>query len=696
MDAMTGTYSPHLVLASYVVAVVAAFVALNMAGRMAHGQHDAGGWRLFAGLVLGAGIWSMHFIGMLAFSLPIPVGYDLGWTLWSLLLAIAASSGALWLVSSRELAATRLVLAALLLGGGIAWMHYAGMASMQMSPDISYHPGWFAASIAIAVLAAGAGLQIARVLRHDRHGQQGKRVFAALVIGFAVVGMHYTGMAAARFAPDSMCRAAATSGMSRETLAIIVGAFSAALLGGSLAVSVLERRIVARSQRESTSLTQANEQLALLAWYDPLTGLPNRSQLQDRLAALIPACTAQGARFGVFFVDLDGFKGVNDAFGHDQGDRLLVQMAQRLGAAVGDGDMVARLGGDEFVVVSTVGDMVAAEQLASALAAQVGTPVQIDAGQVTVSASIGIAMFPEHGTSVRQLLANADSAMYHTKERGRNGFNFFCARLQLDAHAQMALVQDLRRATERGELFLVYQAQVHADDRALVGVEALLRWRHPRHGVMSPDVFIPLAERYGMIIGLGRWVLVEACRQLAEWRQAGWAVPHVAVNLSVVQLRTANLVEEVMQVLAGEGLRGDDLVVEVTESMALQDPEATLVVLDALAREGVRISIDDFGVGHSSLEYLKRLPASELKIDRSFILDLVDDHRNAAIVELVVGLGKRFGLEVIAEGVETEAQWDALVALGCERMQGYLTGRPVSGDEFSACLHVGAFAAYAE
>ena len=687
---MTGIYSPHLVLASYLVAVAAAFAALNIAGRISQRRANAVWWRVFGGLVLGAGIWSMHFIGMLAFELPIAVGYDLELTVLSLLLAMGASILALWLASAPAPGQRRLAFAAGVLGGGIAWMHYAGMASMQMQPPIDYHPGWVAASIVVAMLAAGVGLQMAHLLRQERRGQQRRRLLAALVIGLAIVGMHYTGMAAARFDPASWCGAAVANGMSRGTLAILVGAFSVVLLGGAIVLAMIERRIEERSHRLSSSLFEANEQLAQLAWYDPLTGLPNRSQLQGRLDALIVQRAVSRRPFAVYFVDLDGFKGVNDAFGHDQGDQLLVEVSRRIRGSLGDGDMVARLGGDEFVVLAEVDGPTGAESLAATIASRLAAAVQIDSGMVTVSASIGIALFPRDGASARQLLANADSAMYHVKERGRNGHGFFNAGLHLDAQAQMALVQDLRGAAERGELFLVYQPKVRAPDRALVGAEALLRWRHPVRGVVMPDTFIPLAERYGMIIGLGRWVLVEACRQLAAWRKAGWEVPHVAVNLSAVQFRSANLVEDVMQVLRAEGLRGEDLVVEVTETMALQDPEASLVVLNRLAAEGVRISIDDFGVGYSSLEYLKRLPVCELKVDRSFVGDLVEDPRNAAIIELVVGLGRRFGLDVIAEGVETEAQWRLLVELGCARMQGYLLGYPYSGEGFIAQLRSGA------
>lgn len=688
---LTGSYSLPLVLASYVVAVAAAFAALNTAARIARGGRRAVWWLVSGGIAMGTGIWSMHFIGMLAFQLPIPQGYDLAWTLYSLAISIATSTYALWQVAQAGVTTARLVIGALVLGGGIACMHYAGMASMQMQPAIDYHPGWLVASILIAVVAAGAALQIAYALRQEKRGQRRTRLVAALVMGFAIVGMHYTGMAAARFDAASVCGAALANGMSRELLAVLVGVCSAMILGAAITVSILERNIEERSLRASKALAEVNEQLSLMAWYDPLTGLPNRLLLQERLAGFIRASEASGRPFAVLFVDLDGFKGINDAFGHDQGDQVLAEVAARIGRVVGEDGTVARLGGDEFVVLADVEDAPDADQLATQLASQIDAGLEIDAGLVKVSASIGIALFPFDGVNARQLLANADSAMYHVKERGRNGHGFYNAELHLDVHAQMALVQDLRGACQRGELFLVYQPKVRAPDRAVIGVEALVRWRHPVRGLVMPDVFIPLAERYGMIIELGAWVLREACSQLAQWRSEGFDVPHIAVNLSAVQFRSAVLIDEILHLLHKEGLRGEDLLLEITETMALQDPETSLSLLTRLSSMGVRISIDDFGVGYSSLDYLKRLPACELKIDRSFVRDVVNDHRDAAIVEMVVGLGRRFGLDVIAEGVETEAQWDALVLLGCERMQGYLIGYPVGGAAFGEQLRNGRY-----
>lgn len=679
---LISTYNYTLVAISYLVAALASFVALDMAGRITASEGSSSRWWLFAGATaMGGGIWSMHFIGMLAFKLPIPQGYDLAITLYSLLIAIAASGYALWLVSQPALPYRRLLGGALILGAGIAAMHYTGMAAMRMQPGIDYDPLWFILSIIIAMGTAGAALWIAHNLRSEGVRIRRIRLLAALVMGLAVVGMHYTGMAAAHFPAGSVCGAALGHGVSSQWLASLVGISSFAILTVAIVVSVLDRRMQERTTGLSHSLQQANEKLTYLALHDPLTGLPNRMLLEDRLGQAVEKALRARTRFALLFIDLDGFKAINDAYGHPVGDRLLTQLAAGIRGVVRSQDTIARLGGDEFVLLMEVGEPEDAALVAEKLLQQARLPLDLGHGAVQISASIGIAMFPDDSVSARTLMIHADAAMYHVKEQGRNGYSFFEASMNLGAHEQLALIQDLRMALAQNQLLLHFQPQLKAPHGPLLGVEALLRWQHPRHGLIMPNEFIPLAERNGLIIEIGNWVLDEACRQLAQWRSDGHAIPGVAVNLSATQFRYAGLTDRVRDVLSRHRLDPGALTLEITESTAMHDPENSMLILQELADIGVHISIDDFGTGYSSLMYLKKLPASELKIDRGFIKDLAEGSEDAAIVTAIIALGKTLNLDIIAEGVETSQQQALLTRLGCTSLQGFHLGYPVDADQ---------------
>ncbi|TDK33525.1 putative bifunctional diguanylate cyclase/phosphodiesterase [Luteimonas terrae] len=684
---LVGTYNPLLVVVSYVVAAFASYVALDMAGRIAASDGWVSrSWLIGGAVAMGFGIWSMHFLGMLAFQLPIPQGYDLAVTLYSLLIAICSSAYALYVISGRDLPLRKLGVAAVILGAGIAAMHYVGMEAMHMQPGIDYHPGWFALSILIAIVAAGAALWIAFSLRREGAGVLRARGLAALVMGVAVVGMHYTGMAAARFPEGSICGAAIAGGISPQWLASLVGATTFAILGMALTTSILDRRLQERTALLSHSLHKANQELTYLALHDNLTKLPNRLLLEDRLEHAIRRAVRNGQRFALLFIDLDGFKAVNDAYGHPVGDRLLVQVARHLTAEIRAEDTLARLGGDEFVVLADIREPGDAATLADKLLHAVSMPVLLERGELNVTGSIGLAIFGADGTSARELMANADAAMYSAKEQGRNVYCFFEPSMNRGAHEQLALVQDLRRALSLEQFELHYQPKLRAPDGPLVGVEALLRWHHHERGLVMPDTFIPLAEKTGLILEIGRWVINEACRQLMEWRAQGSEVPSVSVNLSATQFRSPGLLGKIKEALARHGMPPSSLILEITESTAMHDPEASLVILQRLSALGVQISIDDFGTGYSSLLYLKRLPASELKIDRAFVKDLVPGSEDAAIVSAIIALGRTLNLSVIAEGVETEAQQKLLTELGCTSLQGYHFGRPDAAASIGARL----------
>ncbi|CAJ0786554.1 putative signaling protein [Ralstonia mannitolilytica] len=681
---LVGSYNPLLVLLSLLVAVLASYTALDMAGRVVTAQGRAAFWWLIGGAsAMGVGIWSMHFVGMLAFSLPIPLGYDVSITLASLAIAIAASAFALWLVSRRELPWRRLLGGALLMGVGVAGMHYTGMAALRMKPGIHYDRAMFVLSVVIAVLASSAALWIAFRLRGQSHRVRVLRAGAAVVMGVAIVGMHYTGMAAAAFPLGSVCGAAHT-GASTEWLALVIILITLAVLAIALIISVLDLRMEARTAVLANSLAQANQELAYLALHDNLTKLSNRLLLEDRLNQAIRTADREKRRFALMFMDLDGFKAVNDVYGHHVGDLLLIDVAQRIVGRVRQQDTVARVGGDEFVVLAHVDEPEDAGTLADALLEAVREPFLAGGHELRVSTSIGIAMYPGDGANQHDLLTNADAAMYHAKGLGRNAYSFFEPSMNANVHQQLQLVQDLRLAIERNELVLYYQPKFHAPHGPIAGVEALVRWQHPVRGLLPANEFIPLAERTGLIVPLGTWVLDEACRQMAQWRREGHAGWSVAVNLSALQFGHAALIDTVRDTLARHALDPHCLTLEITESTAMRDADASLHILQQLDAMGVRISIDDFGTGYSSLLYLKRLPASELKIDRGFVRDLARDTEDAAIVSAIVALGQTLNLRIVAEGVETAEQQAFLTQLGCDSLQGYLLGRPMSAESLSA------------
>ncbi|WPP01852.1 EAL domain-containing protein [Pseudomonas sp. HR96] len=686
---LTGSYSPTMVAISLGVAILASYTALDLAGRIATARgHAMTLWMAGGSLAMGIGIWSMHFIGMLAFSLPIKLGYDTGLTSLSLLIAVLSSGFALWLVRQPRLPWPQLLMGALVMGVGISSMHYTGMAALDMQPGIIYDPHLFFASLAVAVAAAGVALWVAFRLRERMSGVRLARAGAAVVMGLAIVSMHYTGMAAAQFPEGSWC-ASATSGLSGSGLDYLVLVTTLAVLGLTLLTSVLDARLEARTSLLSASLGEANQELIRLALHDNLTGLPNRLLLDDRIAQAIEATRETGGSFALMFIDLDGFKPVNDAFGHHVGDQLLQQVAARLREKLSSQHTLARIGGDEFALLQLLDSPLEAAAIAAQQVSLLAAPFVVGDQTLLISASIGVAVYPANGVDQHELLMNADAAMYHAKGAGKNGYRFFDASMNSNARRQLQLLQDLRGAMLDNQFRLYYQPKFDAVTAAPLGAEALLRWQHPQLGLLLPDSFIGLAEKSGLIIGIGEWVLDEACRQMQLWLEQGYGHWRVAVNLSALQFSHAGLADSVAATLARHRLAANHLTLEITETTAMNDADASVTVLKRLSDMGVDLSIDDFGTGYSSLMYLKRLPANELKIDRGFVRDLEHNGDDAAIVAAIVALGRALGLRIVAEGVETGSQQDFLTRVGCDSLQGYLLGHPLPPDLFMADVRAG-------
>ena len=426
-----------------------------------------------------------------------------------------------------------------------------------------------------------------------------------------------------------------------------------------------------------TQFREAEQSLVRLTHLDPLTGLPNRGLLADRVGQLTSVARRDHRPFALMFLDLDLFKHVNDTLGHSVGDALLGEVAHRLQAGLREGDTVARLGGDEFAIVLPGADAAGAAQVAAKLTELLSQPCLIQQHELAITMSMGIAMYPGDGDDVETLSRNADTAMYRAKQEGRATWRFFAEGMQQRSVRQLQLDAALRRAVERHELLLHYQPQLSGDGRRLVGLEALVRWKHPELGMVSPGEFIPLAESNGQIVAIGEWVMRTAVQQLKAWLDAGLPEMVVAVNLSAVQFRHPDLVAMVQRILDDAGLPPPLLELELTESVATGNPQGAIAVMDRLHDLGVRLSIDDFGTGYSSLSYLKRFPIHTLKIDQSFVRDISTDADDRAIVQAIIQLARSLDLQTIAEGVETEAQHEFLRHEGCDMVQGYRFCRPI-------------------
>jgi diguanylate cyclase (GGDEF)-like protein len=692
------SYDGSGVALSVIIAIYASYVALDLARRVRDKDRESVVlWTAGGALVMGTGIWSMHFVGMLAMGLPITITYDPLLTLVSWLVAVSVSLISLLLAARDRLARSAWLVGALAMGAGICGMHYVGMMAMMLTPVILWNVPLVGLSVVIAVLASAIALRVFFAMRR----LNGVRAYlvqgvAALILGTAIVGMHYTGMAAASFPAGAFCQT--TNGIGGHNLGTMVVFASLIMLSITLFTSMVDARQQVRAITMAQSLEQANlrlqdanAELQWMAFRDPLTGLPNRALLEDRLDGALNRISRQAnypgkrtvTKLAVVFIDLDGFKPINDSYGHATGDLVLRQVAGRLTDLIREIDTAARIGGDEFLVLlEEVHGVTDAVGFADRIVRSLAVPLQIADRELALSCSIGIAIFPDHAPRDR-LISSADAAMYAAKHNGGNSYAVYEPHMQSGATDQMEMQQALRGAIARQELQLHYQPKIDGRLGHVAGLEALLRWRNSSLGLVLPDVFIPLAERFGLIIAIGDWVIEAVCQQLARWQREGRCV-QVAINLSGYQLRQSDLAERMRHLCANYSVAPGQLTCEVTESVAMEDTASTQRVLRQLSELGVSLSIDDFGTGYSSLAYLRQLRVQQLKIDRSFIRDLDSSADARAVVDAVIRLAHSLGLRVVAEGVETSAQHAALIALDCDELQGYYLAKPMTADALSA------------
>jgi diguanylate cyclase (GGDEF)-like protein len=756
----------RLVIVAGLICLLASVTAFSILEQARAGTSRRAAWLALAAFVSGTGIWSTHFVAMIAYQPDLPVGYDLGLTLLSIAAAILIN-GAGWWLALRGTRASALSGGALV-GAGIGTMHYIGMSALNIA-------GWLVwdQALVLASLVIGIVLSAAAVAEHRRRPTL-IPWRPALLFTLAICGLHFTAMAAAGVYPDPQLAVPAEA-IGSGTLTVAVVALAAIILSISFAMVLFDRKLARNAAEETRRIRafadaaiegllvidgdrildanrsflalagcdgadamtlslgaflpgldlpahvatadggalecvlvgaggrerdvevlsrtvnwggierrlvavrdvserkEAAARIAHLAYHDALTGLPNRAVFADHLARSVDRAVEQTEPLAVLCIDLDGFKAVNDVYGHPAGDELLIEVAHRLRSVTRGDELVARIGGDEFAVVQQGGSQpghagLLSERIITALRA----PFAVAGQNPRISASIGVAIFPADAANASDLIKNADLALYRAKAEGRGLTRFYEAAMDEALRQRRQLEADLRIAVGNGDLELHYQPLAELDSGTIIGFEALLRWDHPRHGAISPEMFIRLAEESGLIIKLGEWVLDEACSEAARWTPA----LKLSVNLSPLQFMQDDLVGAIERVLTRTGLDPARLELEVTEGLLIKDAAGALAILQRLKGLGVQISMDDFGTGYSSLSYFRMFPFDKVKIDRSFVSDIVANPQALAIIRSVIGLGHGLGVPVVAEGVETHEQLEALRAEGCDQVQGYLISRP--------------------
>ena len=669
-------YDSTWVIVSILVAVATCYAAVSMEELVFKAAYKKLEKSILvtSGLTLGLAISAMHFIGMLASHLPEGYHFDISLTVLSYLIGATASVFAVWLTTRPTLPMPRLILGALFLGLGISGMHYTGMLALSVEHhQLRYDPLLVICSVLIAV--CGSGLSCLFVFKYKTavKYKTALKAVVAILMAFSIVGMHYTGMAATYF-DTGFAEALGSAHTEQAVLLFSIIFITSLVFVAGFAVAVLEARLEERNQQ----LVRINKELATQSLHDSLTKLPNRLYLTDYAEVIFSHHRLREEKAAFLYVDLDRFKSVNDAFGHHIGDQLLIQMANRLHEKLSSSHKLFRIGGDEFVLISENTDVNQAMLLAEEVLHFIQEAYLIATKEINISASLGIAMYPEHGTNVQDLLINADVAMLASKEQGRNTFTVFHSTTdQQDVRSQSKLINDLYKAVDEQQFVLFYQPKFTANYK-VCGIEALIRWKHPSLGLLTPQMFIEGAEKTGLIIPMGYWALEQACQQIQKWERSNSPFYPIAVNLSALQFENKKLFNVLEQLLEQYQIQPHNLILEITESTAMHHIDSSIRTLERLRKLGIRIAIDDFGTGYSSFLYLKDLPVDELKIDRGFLIDLQPNSKEEAILESIIHLAARLGLIVTAEGVETQQQADILTNLGCNQLQGYLLGMPVN------------------
>ncbi|USB34359.1 bifunctional diguanylate cyclase/phosphodiesterase [Paenibacillus sp. YPG26] len=668
-NVLQGHYNYWMVLLSFIIAMFSSYSALTLAAKISHARGRTQlGWLIAGSSVMGCGVWAMHFIGMLAYDLNLQVTYDAGITILSLIFMILASYIAFRITLPTKVRTRNLAIGGFCIGGGIVAMHYTGMAAMRMGGEMAYDPLYWTLSAIIALTASYASLYLFLKFRNRSSASLAKWT-SAFIMALAICGMHYTGMKATIFTSNHIGDGAVPNSDTDMQIKLLL------LIGVSAAVVVV-------LSISSLAIYFDRRTMRGMAYTDELTGLPNRYRMNQFFDEY--DFQAPDSQMALLFVDLDRFKNVNDTLGHDYGDMLVRAVGDRLRKTLNQSE-IYRLGGDEFLCALSGVGQAEAEQWAKVLLEEIQKPFIIDGYELYITSSIGVSLAPLHGQDRHALLKAADTAMYKAKEEGKNRYRVFDESLDRGRIRRLGLENDLRRAVHNEEFFVLYQPKWNAASGKAAGMEALIRWRHPKLGVISPAEFIPIAEETGLIIPMTRWIMKEACRQNQEWQQEGFEPQCVSVNLSVRVFESQDLLDMIQSALAKTGLASQYLEVEITESILASDFQGIINQLMKIRELGIKIAMDDFGSGYSSLGSLDKLPIDTLKIDQLFVREYESGSKKA-IIQAIITLGQQLNLELVAEGVETIEQSEFLNCLGCSIMQGYYYGKPMNEDQIREWL----------
>lgn len=661
-------HDPLSLIAAVSVCLFGSLLTMRLFGRVRNTRGvTRASWISLTSVIGGAGIWTTHFVAMMGYEADVLAGYEPTATLTSLVLAIAIT-GIGFAIAAATQRSLLIEAGGALVGGGIAAMHYVGMSGYQVQGHLEWNQTYVVASlIAGAVFGALATSRVARpVTRFCRYG-------GGVALVLAIASTHFIGMTAVTVVPDASAALPANM-LPESVLTVVLMLVTVLILSIGSMTYVIDRQ----------STKSAVERYRQLSLHDALTGLPNRSAFVERLGHMMEAPAARADRIYILSFDLDRFKEINDVHGHAAGDHVLRIAAERLGRRLRDGEFVARIGGDEFIAVtSRLFTHAEAEQMAARIIRDLCEPIGWEDMTLAIGTSIGISVFPDNAETIDDLLAQADTAMYRAKSIGSNQICFYDKSMDQAARERSALAMDMRAGLERGEFMLYFQQQNNTQTGEVLGFEVLLRWLHPKRGLVSPVEFIPIAERTGFIMELGDWVLRRSCQEAVKWGNP----LRIAVNVAPKQLANANFPQRVRDILKETGLVPERLELEITESGIIADQQNALSIIRQLKAIGVKIAMDDYGTGYSSLSTLQLFPFDKIKIDRGFIDSVVENRQSAAIVRSTLILAQSLNIPVLAEGVENAEHLRFLQDEGCEQVQGYLYGKPQPLSELQAIVN---------
>lgn len=673
-------HSPHL-FAEHSPALIGLAALLCLAGSWAtsrffqrianSGDGLRADWLLLTSVSSGVTIWCTHFVAMLGYHADMPIGIAWAPTLVSLTIAVIGSAAGFTVAVLGDRTGSRPAVGGAIVGISIATMHYVGMSAMR-----TYTPVSWSVPIVVLSVVLGGGLSIAALHIGGRPtGERPRSNAMALLYALAILSLHFTGMWAFSIthSGNAMTLDSSIDRDSESVLAVAIAIMALATIGAGMVGYLID----------GSTRAAALERFRTLAMHDSLTGLPNRTSLGERLELEIIATRESSSRLSLAVIDIDGFKEINDLRGHPVGDEVLRTLGHRMTSLVdaSPGTFIARIGGDEFVALHRLESAELQEELDAFLRELLdvsSAPIEFGSDVIRPQASIGAAIFPEDATDAETLISNADLALYRAKADPYSQLCLYDPAIDERTRSRQGLLADLREAMVRDEFLLHYQVQTALPKGDVLGYEALLRWDHPKHGLVSPTEFIPLAESSRLIVTIGAWVLHQACAEAVRWDP-----PYrVSVNVSPVQLSEPGLVDTVRAALAASGLSADRLELEMTETAVFNDRDQVMRTLVELKAMGVGLALDDFGVGYSSLDVLRSFPFDRLKIDRSFLTG-TSPQQTIELIQTVLTLGRTFGMTVIAEGIETPEQRDLLTLAGCLEAQGFLFGRPSSPDDIA-------------